>query len=645
MTNLVPAQTSSLRRDMIIVAVAALAMRLAFGLLYRSSPFFHVPVVDAATFHQWAMTLQSGQSFMPGVFFKPPLYPYVLSWWYGVAGTSPAMAYGLQALMGMGTAILTLLLGRHFLAPRTALAGALALALLPVPVFLEFQLLAEPLTTLLLMTALVVLAPWVKGQDRRDRRLIWAGLALGIAALGRPNLLILPPVLAVWFWWRLEPRRWQGPAFLLIATFLAISPAVIHNLGQGAPVLVSANLGPNLWAGIRPEADGASAIPIGIQWDDLQVQCEEAGAASIAESSRYLTRRSLGTAVADPLRSLGLLGRKALLLINAVEGRNNIGAGYLAREQGLFLLHRWWPGFWLLAPFSLLGLTALLWPRLLGTTESRPGTMLILVYLGALALAVLPFFVNARFRAPLLPGMALLAAHGIWAMIGARGSMRWRSLALVLVFGVLVNIDWFGIQARETGARDEMHLADIMVRGHADQAANPSAAVAHFEKARKLAPLDPDVHEHYGLTIQMLSGPLLSNAARARQQGQDSSRQEDMARLQYQRALNLHQEAIRLFPRSYGSHGSVAYCRLVLGQIDNEQSRVALARGDSLQARTLGVSAARSLVASLESWQRATRIKPNLPGARQTVVATLQLLQQIPDLDPEITDIKERLPR
>ncbi len=268
---------------------------------------------------------------------------------------------------------------------------------------------------------------------------------------------------------------------------------------------------------------------------------------------------------------------------------------------------------------------------------------LLLLYLGSLALAVLPFFVNARFRAPLLPGLALLAAHGFWILLGTRGAARWRCLALVLVFSVLVNVDWYGVRSRETGARDEMHLADILVRGYADRGPDPSAAVAHFEKARKLAPDDPDVHEHYGLTIQMLSGPLLSNAARARQQGRDASRQEDMARIQYQRAMSLHQEALRLFPRSYGSHGSVAYCQLVLGQIDNEQSRMALARGDTLQARTLGVNAARYLVASLESWQQATNLKPRLPGARETAGATLQLLQQIPDLDPEITAIKGRL--
>ena len=71
---------------------------------------------------------------------------------------------------------------------------------------------------------------------------------------------------------------------------------------------------------------------------------------------------------ADPLRTLGLTARRALLLLNAHEGRNNIGAAFLARTQGVVVLQRWWPGFWLVAPLALLGLfgrpaTALRSPR------------------------------------------------------------------------------------------------------------------------------------------------------------------------------------------------------------------------------------------------------------------------------------------
>ena len=158
------------QRDAAIVAAVALVFRAFYAWLYHDSPFFHVPVVDASTFHLWAEAIRQHREFLPGVYFKPPLYPHVLAAMYNLFGPRPEPMYVLQVLLGAGTCVLVLGLGRRVFSPRVGLLGALICALLPVLPFLEFQLVAEPLTTFLTTAALLILVARRAAARARRRR-------------------------------------------------------------------------------------------------------------------------------------------------------------------------------------------------------------------------------------------------------------------------------------------------------------------------------------------------------------------------------------------------------------------------------------------------------------------------------------------
>lgn len=629
------------KRDVAIVAAVALALRAFYAWLYHDSPFFHVPVVDASTFHLWAEAIRQHREFLPGVYFKPPLYPHVLAAVYNVFGPRPEPMYALQALLGAGTCVLVLGLGRQIFSPRVGLLGGLTCALLPVLPFLEFQLVAEPLTTFLTTAALLILV----AHEPRPARAGAVGLLLGIAALGRPNLLILAPVLAWWVWRR--RGRALGPAVaLLVAAGIGILPATLHNLSAGKLVLVSANAGANLWTGVRPGADGVSAIPIGIQWDDLQLQAEQAGVRGVAEADAWLMRRSFAAMTAEPLRALGLTARRTLLLVNAHEGRNNIGADYLARTQGVIVLQRWWPGFWLVAPLALLGLAAVLRPRWFAAPRPSPEVVVLLLALAALAVAVVPFFVNARFRQPMLPLLAPLAAHGLLVGVAAvreRGRPALFAGALLLTSLVVVNVDWFDLDRPGADAIDELNLAGILARGYDGHPADLDAVFAHLGTAAKLDPDDPDVPERWGLYLQGAASDQLALAERAGRAGRDVSGPADAARRNLEQALQLHRRAITLFPRSFGSYGSVGNAHVMLGQLFVDETSGALAAGDTVAARALGVAAASQLEAGVQAWQAALQLKPSLPGGRESLGTGLQILRSLPALDPAIAAAKTRL--
>lgn len=631
-------------RQVLLVAAAALLLRAVYALLYRDSPFFHSPVVDAQTFHLWAEAIRDGRTFMPGVFFKPPLYAYALAFLYDLFGPRPAPVYLVQSLLGAGTCVCVLGLGRLTLAPRAALGGALICAALPVLVFLEFQLVAEPLTTCLTMAALLIL---IAGEERPWRTAL-SGLLLGIAALGRPNLLILAPVLA-WWLWRRGGGRLQPAVILIVAAGLGIAPATLHNLRQGSFVLVSANAGANLWTGIRPAADGVEAIPIGIQWDDLQLEAAQAGAGDPAAADAWLVRRALKQAAADPPRALGLLARKALLLLSAQEGRNNIGADYLARTQGIVLLRRWWPGFWLMAPFALLGLMAVLRPALFGAGRLPPACTPILLSLAVLALAVLPFFVNARFRQPVLPLLALFAAHGLAVLVAAMRANRHRLLAAVgclALAAIVVNVRWFDTNRPRNDAIDELQLAGILYKGYPGHSPDPEAALLRLANAARLDPQNPDVFERWGLYLQGAAYDLVEAADRAQRLNRDPGPLRSAAVSRLQQAADLHRQAVRLYPRSFRSYGSLGAVLSLLGRLDGQEADAALAAGDTLGARQRAVAAASHLEAAIAAWQQGAQMQPHLPGARDGLAASYEALAALPELAAEITAAKERwLPR
>ncbi len=456
-------------------------------------------------------------------------------------------------------------------------------------------------------------------------------MLLGVAALGRPNLLILAPVFAWWAWRR--QGRALGPAVaLLAATGVGILPATLHNLGEGKLVLVSANAGANLWTGARPEADGVSAIPIGIQWDDLQLQAEQAGARGTADADAWLLRRSLAAMAAEPLRTLGLTARRTLLLVNAHEGRNNIGAAYLARTQGVVVLQRWWPGFWLVAPLALLGLAATLRPRWFAVARPSPDVVLLLLALAGLAVAILPFFVNARFRQPMLPLLAPLAAHGLLTAataVRARGRPALIAGGVVLASLVVVNVDWFALDRPENDAIDELNLAGILARGYDGHPADLDAVYAHLGTAARLDPSDPDVPERWGLYLQGAAADQLALADQTGRAGGDASRPADAARRNLEQALELHRRAITLFPRSFRSYGSAGNAHVMLGQLFARETAGALAAGDTTAARARAVAAASQFEAGMQAWQAALQLKPSLPGARESMATGMQILRAL----------------
>jgi tetratricopeptide (TPR) repeat protein len=417
--------------------VLALVPRLVFWLEWNRAGLLALPVVDAHTFDQEARGLLTGAWPGPQVFWQAPFYSLFLGGIYALAGPSWPVARLANALVGAATCVLAWRLARRWLSPRGSLAAFGICALYGPLIYFEGQLLRETLATFLLVGCVLAI---LRARDS-GRPLAWglAGLLLGAAAICRENALILLPaaLAAELVAPRDRPARWPrraaNPAALLLGTALAIAPVAVHNLarGEGGFVPISSSGGINFYLGNNPNSRETVAIRPGRFWEELVSRPRrEAGAVTPAARSAFFLREATRWIASEPAAFALNTLRKGVGLFAAHEVKRNQDI-YEARQGSVVLRLLLWRAGPLGFPFGLLGPLALLGLLLALRARGSPGALawIALTY----ALGIVLFFPNARYRLPLVPILAVLAA---WALARLASPAPGRARAgLVLVDG------------------------------------------------------------------------------------------------------------------------------------------------------------------------------------------------------------------
>ena len=397
----------SRRTEWILFAVAA-AIRLLHVFAIRDSVWFQYPIIDAATYHDAALAIAAGRGHPEPVFWQPPGYAYFLGAIYAFTGSSDFIVRLVQCALGGATAVLTARIGALLYGRGVGLAAGYGAAAYGALVYFDGVLLTPALGVPLLLAAI-----WLALRAERERGAprLWAaaGAFTGLGALVTANALVLAPVFA----WRARARWW----IVVASTLLFILPATIRNAARGGEaVLISSNMGINLYIGNNPRYDEMVAVRPDLQWRRLVAEPYRVGIRDVAGSSAYFVRRVVQYAASDPAGFILLQLKKLRLLLGGNEIYRN-QAIYPTRAESPVLAVLLWkvPGlafpFGLLLPFAALGLAVgARRAPLLGWTTA------------AYAASIVAFFVAARYRLPLVPLLLVFAAEG--------GRWLWRESAV-----------------------------------------------------------------------------------------------------------------------------------------------------------------------------------------------------------------------
>jgi 4-amino-4-deoxy-L-arabinose transferase-like glycosyltransferase len=455
-----------------LVFVIALALRLGHVLALRSSPYFTRPVLDAETYYWAARGLAGGQSWAEAVYWQPPGYSYFLAGILWLAGPGFLAPRLVQAVLGGLTAALTCAIGARVFGRAVGLGAGLIVAVYGLLIYYDGELLAPSLAICLQMATLYCA---VRAPTER-RRVGWgaAGLLNGLTAVVVVPALVLVPVLA------LAARRWAG--WFLLGAAVAVAPVTLRNWMQGGEVvLISSNGGINLYLGNNPRYDATVGMRPGRDWQALVRAPGLHGTAGAGAASRFFVTRVIGYTRRDPTAFMALQARKLGLLLGGTEIPRNQEI-YPARAWSPILRVLLWkvPGlafpFGLLLPLAVVGL---------GVEWRRAWILAASTIL--LGLSVVAFFVTARYRAPLVPLLALYAAAGVrWAIVEA--STRARVIAGVVAAAVyLISNVGQGAMPLRMNADAEQGLAHWLER----EGRRPEA-LALYERLARDAPTSFD---------------------------------------------------------------------------------------------------------------------------------------------------------
>ncbi|MBI2095895.1 MAG: glycosyltransferase family 39 protein [Candidatus Omnitrophica bacterium] len=153
---------------------------------------------------------------------KPPLAIWATAVFYKIFGISEFSARFFSALCGIGTVVVTYLIGRKLLNRWTGFLGALVL--LSSSHFLRFARFGMLDAPIAFFISIALYFFWL-GREK-EHYLVWSGVALGLAFMTKSlAALLVFPVVGLYSWWSGESAILRSRAYLaglLVAALLAL---------------------------------------------------------------------------------------------------------------------------------------------------------------------------------------------------------------------------------------------------------------------------------------------------------------------------------------------------------------------------------------------------------------------------------------
>jgi tetratricopeptide (TPR) repeat protein len=456
---------------MTVTFAVALAVRMVYLASFRSSPYFTVPIVDAEWHDAWAWGWAQGTWSMNGqAFFRAPLYPFWLSLIYRVFGHDLLAARVIQLILGAGTASALAGCGWRIGGRSMALwSGAIASLYGPL-IFFDGELLIESLLLALSSWSLYFLL------SRPSLRNLATGFfLLGWAAIARPTPLAVLPFVCVFAWSRIPGTARRRRTLLAGLTVLTLLPAAFvtawNARAEGTFVFIASQGGVNFYSGNNPHATGKTLAVEELKgtqgsWADFVRTSREAAEResgrrlSSREESEYWSRKAWRWIRSSPLEATQLTIKKTFFLANSHELPNERDL-YFERPFPLNALL--WNAGWFSFPWGIVFPLAAAGVAMgLASRRDRQVTRFLAGWVALYALAMIPFFVCARFRVGLVPPVIVLCA---FTLSQGRNLLKPVPLVAGLAAFLLANNGFFGVRLRDITQERARHGVVLIAAG------------------------------------------------------------------------------------------------------------------------------------------------------------------------------------
>ena len=403
------------RQNLILYSLLLLALGLRVGAAIvidrhvRSEGRQFLIEGDANGYWELAQKIANGQEYSiytpPRRVLRTPGFPLLLAASITVFGKSILAASLVMAVVGTGCCGLTWLLARRVATDSVANVALLLVAISPLQIGSNVQILSETLFSFGLLACLLSLAKLVQTEEELTAgNSFVAGLLTGLTTLVRPGWILWPwlssLLIVVWSHqaWR---RRILYATLIFAGCYLTLLPWAWRNHNvTGHWIFTSLWSGPSLYDGLHPGATGASDMTF-VDTENVFSKISE------YDTNDHYKQRAFEFALNNPARTVELAilkaGRYLSPTLNA--------AGFSGGPAFLISL-AWYVAFW-----SLI---------IVGTVSLRKQPVLIALLTGPFLqfLVVHMVFVGSiRYRLPVEFPLSIIAAQG-WVVMMARIGAR-----------------------------------------------------------------------------------------------------------------------------------------------------------------------------------------------------------------------------
>ncbi|MBZ0274383.1 tetratricopeptide repeat protein [bacterium] len=465
---------------LVAAGVAALVVRLAYLAVAQKSGLFVGLFLDAKYYADLAVRIRAGLGAGDHPYLMSPLYPYVLSLFVGDAGAlNEGAVRAFQAILDAGTVVLIVFLALRLAGRRAAtVAGILGIIYAPMIYFTGIVLVATT-QAFLLTLGLALLVEADRAARLRVSLTLAAGLAFGLAAALRPTVLLVALAAAIVLIVRAVRRRNEDDALLhrlaagaiVLGVVLVVAPFTVRNIAKGGEfALLSVNGGFNFYVGNNTMATGVFHLPEAI--DPTRDVLGKSYAERVTrrdltyrEASAWWFSRATQDIRGAPAAWATRLVKKLALFFHPVE------IPQLGSSFHWFRKHAWPLALPIDARVILifaLAFPAALWAA--GRSREITRYRWPALVAGTYAVAIALFFVNARYRLPVMPAAIVLASVTVDALASVRRAKehrgRYAGVAVALV-AVMAASQWVYAKPlavlAETGT-EHRHIGMAMYR-------------------------------------------------------------------------------------------------------------------------------------------------------------------------------------